>query len=260
LDRLIDDEDAALVILDPLLSRLDGKLDSHVNAKVRQGLEPLGLWVETRHVAILGLIHPNKNTTGDLLTSLTGSRAFAEVARAVLVLLADPDDPTRRLLGQLKNNLGLADQPTLAFTIVSESIEEDITTAKIMLLPDDPRSPDEIWEQVKAAGRATPGSAPTKGAEAAEWVKKYLTAHGGEAPVADLIAAGDLRGYSRSLLNDAKVKLALDHPKRGTWSLPTVALVGAPQVPTNPTSPTSPTSLEAPPSNAVSTQTKETKQ
>jgi hypothetical protein len=260
LDRLIDDEDAALVILDPLLSRLDAKLDSHVNAKVRQALEPLGLWVETRHVAILGLIHVNKNTTGDLLTSLTGSRAFAEVARAVLVLMADPDDPTRRLLGQVKNNLGIIDQPTLAFTIGGTSIEGEITIAKITWLPHDPRSIFDCWEQVKAAGRATPGSAPTKVAEAAEWVKKYLTAHGGEAPVADLLTAGDLRGYSRSLLNDAKVKLALDHPKRGTWSLPTVALVGAPQVPTNPTSPTSPTSLEAPPSNAVSTQTKETKQ
>ena len=173
------------------------------------------------------------------------------------MLIADPDDPTRRLLGQAKNNLGLADQPTLAFTIVSESIEEDITTAKIMLLPDDPRSPDEIWEQVKAAGKATPGSAPTKGAETAEWVKKYLTDHGGEAPAADLIAAGGLHGYSRWILNDAKVKLHIEHPKRGTWSLPTVALVGAPHVPTNPTSPTS---LEAPSSNPVSTQTKETKQ
>jgi putative DNA primase/helicase len=257
LARLIDAKDVALLILDPLLSRLDPKMSTNIDVEVRRSLEPLAAWAETLDIAILGLIHPNKNTTGDVLTSLTGSRALPAVARAILVLIADPDDPTKRLLGQVKNNLGITDQPTLAFTIGGASIEGEITIAKIMWLPDDPRSIFDCWEQVKAAGRATPGSAPTKVAEAAEWVKKYLTAHGGEAPVADLLTAGALNDYSRCLLNDAKVKLDLDHPKRGTWSLPTVALVGAPQVPT---SPTSPTSLEAPPSNAVSTQTKETKQ
>ena len=162
LARLIDDQDVALLILDPLLSRLDGKLDTHVDTKVRQGLEPLAAWAETRDVAILGLIHPNKNTTGDVLTSLTGSRAFAAVARAVLVLMADPNDPTRRLLGQIKNNLGITDQPTLAFTIGGASIDGDITTAKITWLPDDPRSPSEIWDQQKAAARSTSSTGPTK--------------------------------------------------------------------------------------------------
>jgi len=263
LDRLIDDEDAALIILDPLLSRLDGKLDSHVNAKVRQGLEPLGLWVETRHVAILGLMHPNKNTTGDLLTSLTGSRAFAEVARAVLMLIADPDDPTRRLLGQAKNNLGLADQPTLAFTIVSASIEEDITTAKIMWLPDDPRSPNEIWEQANAPSRTSTGSSTTNISDASTWLRKYLTERGGTAETPDILKAGALLDYSKVCCYKAKKRVCTTRQKRGQWSLPPAASTDVSHRPpdTSDTNDTNDTSLAGvPPPNSAAAQTEDTEE
>ena len=255
LARLIGAQDVALLILDPLLSRLDGKLDTHVDAKVRQGLEPLAAWAETLDVAILGLIHPNKNTTGDVLTSLTGSRAFAAVARAVLVLMADPNDPTRRLLGQVKNNLGITDQPTLAFTIGGTSIDGDITTAKITWLPDDPRSIFEIWDQVKDAGRATTGSPTTRVDKAAEWLEAHLAASGGTAPVADILSVGQLFGHSRNRLNRAGDTLHLDHPERGVWSLPTAAAADVSHRPPD-TNDTNDTSLAgAPRPNSVAAQT-----
>jgi len=258
LARLIEAKDVALLILDPLLSRL-GSLDTHVDAKVRQGLEPLAAWAETRDIAILGLVHVNKNITGDVLTSLTGSRAFAAVARAVLVLMADPADPAKLLLGQVKNNLGITDQPTLAFTIGGASIEGGLTTAKITWLPDDPRSPHDIWDQAKAESRTPTGSPTTTLGEAAEWLEEHLRAYGGAAPVADILKAGQRLGYARWLLNDAKTRLHLDNSNRGTWSLPMAELVGTPHAPTNPTSPTSLAGAPPPNSGAVHTEGRQEK-
>ena len=69
LERTIGDERIALVILDPLMSRLDGKLDSHKDAEVRRGLEPLKKMADRTGAAIIGLIHVNKSRVcrcGDL--------------------------------------------------------------------------------------------------------------------------------------------------------------------------------------------------
>ncbi len=75
---------ATFVILDPLLSRLDGTLDSHKDADVRRALEPLVAVAERTGISIAGLIHVNKSSSDNPLTSLMASRAFAAVARTVL--------------------------------------------------------------------------------------------------------------------------------------------------------------------------------
>jgi putative DNA primase/helicase len=118
LSRVLGDVKAALVILDPLLSRLDAALDSHKDAEARRALEPLAHLADSTGACFLGLIHVNKTTTSDPLTMLMASRAFAAVARWVLFAMTDPDDERRRLLGLAKSNLGRTDLPTLAYHIV----------------------------------------------------------------------------------------------------------------------------------------------
>ena len=251
LGLLIDERDVALVILDPLLSRLNPKLNTHVDGEVRQGLEPLKAWAETRKIAILGLVHVNKNTMGDVMTSFTGSRAFAAVVRSALVLMADPDDPARRLLALVKTNIGKLEQPTLAFKIEGTTFEGNINTAKLVWLDDDPRSPSEIWEQQKAAARSTSSSGPTKVDGAADWLVEYLRAYGGTAPVKNILKAGERNGYSRVCLNRAEDTLQLDHPQRGVWGLPTATSADVSPSPpdTKDTNDTSPAG--APPPNSV---------
>jgi hypothetical protein len=135
LEAVITDVGAALVILDPLLSRLSSTLDTHKDAEVRQALEPLANLADSTRCTVLGLIHLNKSTGGDLLTSVMASRAFAAVARAVLFVVQDPDDEGRRLLGVGKNNLGRVDLPTLAFTIggakVADTLEGEVWTGRL---------------------------------------------------------------------------------------------------------------------------------
>src|SRR5487761_1516469 len=57
LERVIDDNDVALVLLDPLMSRLDDGLDTHRDAEVRRALEPLVAVAERTNASVLALIH-----------------------------------------------------------------------------------------------------------------------------------------------------------------------------------------------------------
>ena len=88
LTEVISEADASLVILDPLLSRLDSALDSHKDAEVRQALEPLVKVADVANVTVLGLIHVNKGaSTGrpydaDGLARLCGRRARRAVRHA----------------------------------------------------------------------------------------------------------------------------------------------------------------------------------
>ena len=124
LEENIANVDAVLVLLDPMMSRLDGHLDTHKDAEVRRALEPLTRIADRTGTSILGLIHCNKSTSTDPLTMLMASRAFAAVARAVLFCMVDPEDESSRIIGQPKNNLGRTDLPTLSFQIVSAHVAD----------------------------------------------------------------------------------------------------------------------------------------
>jgi hypothetical protein len=92
LKPLVEQHDVALILLDPIISRLGKKLDTHVDAEVRQALEPLRAFAETLRLSVLGIIHPNKSQTGipiDPLNAIMGSRAFSAVSRSTLFLQAD---------------------------------------------------------------------------------------------------------------------------------------------------------------------------
>jgi protein tyrosine phosphatase (PTP) superfamily phosphohydrolase (DUF442 family) len=99
----------ALVVCDPLLSRLASGLDAHRDQDVRQALEPLVRWAQEADTAVLGIAHVNKSQAygSDVLSTVMGSRAFVAVARSVLWMTAEADT---RLLAHVKCNLGpLAD-------------------------------------------------------------------------------------------------------------------------------------------------------
>lgn len=119
--------DAVLLILDPLLSRLDDRLDTHKDADVRRALEPLVAAADMINLAVLGLIHHNKSGSSDPLQVIMGSKAFAAVARSVHTVIYDPDDDSKahRLFGTPKNNLGRSGLPTLSFTIEPFAVPVD---------------------------------------------------------------------------------------------------------------------------------------
>jgi len=70
------EKDAVLLILDPIMSRIDDRLDTHKDAEVRRALEPLAGMAHTAGLCVWGIIHHNKGGSGDPLNAVMGSRAF----------------------------------------------------------------------------------------------------------------------------------------------------------------------------------------
>lgn len=227
LEAVVADIGAALVILDPLLSRLASTLDTHKDAEVRQALEPLAKFADASRCTVLGLIHVNKSTGGDLLTSVMASRAFTAVARTVLFVVRDADDERRRLVGVAKNNLGRVDLPALMFTVqevkVADSPEGAVMTGQLAWAGVSSRT---ITEAAEAAAETAVHRTATS--EAAGWLHDYLISQDGTAASADIKREGWKEGHSEDALQRARVKLGLESksagfPKRTHWSLRTTA-------------------------------------
>ena len=84
LEEKILEHDVALVLLDPLMSTVNAKLDSHKDAEVRTALDPLVRLAHETRASLVGLIHVNKSQEGDLMNRLMASRALTAVPRGFL--------------------------------------------------------------------------------------------------------------------------------------------------------------------------------
>lgn len=100
--------DVRLIVIDPIVSAVAG--DSHKNAEVRRGLQPLVDLAGQLRCALVGVTHFSKGTSGrDPVERITGSLAFAALARLVMVTAkqeAINDQPERRVLLRAKSNIG----------------------------------------------------------------------------------------------------------------------------------------------------------
>jgi hypothetical protein len=223
LERRCLERRAALIILDPLLSRLDSGLDTHKDAEVRRALEPLVTLADRTAATVLGLIHVSKSASNDPLTTLMASRAFAAVARTVLFVMAEPENERGRLLGTPKNNLGRTDLPTLRFQIdgvkVGETVEGDVWTGKLAWAGESSQS---IREALESTAILSGDRSAT--ADAAEWLADFL-ADGEPKDWAEIKREGAKGDHSKDSLRRAKNRLGIishvsGFPRRAFWSLP----------------------------------------
>jgi hypothetical protein len=226
-ERVVRDSEAGLILMDPLMSRLSAKIDTHKDAEVRTALEPIVALADKTSTSIVGLIHVNKSTTTDPLTMLMGSRAFTAVARTVLFVMKDPDDPTKCLLANAKNNLGRMDLKSLQFSIaevtVAETDEGVVTTAQLRWCGESERT-------LQQAIDSNTGTQAERGAvkEAADWLEDYLTSKDGSAESQDAKQAGAKAGHAeRTLKRAASESLHClmgpvpgSFPRRTFWALP----------------------------------------
>ncbi len=223
LERAMAEHQAALLLLDPLMSRLSATLDTHKDADVRLGLEPVVNIAQRTSAAVLGIIHVNRSGGTDPLNTVMASRAFTAVARAVLFVMLDPDDENVRLLGVPKSNLGRIDLPTLAFTItgskVADTHEGEVWSSRVQWLADRTQSIREVLESSVETSEARSATG-----EAAAWLLDYLTSKGGADESATVKAQGARAGHSLSTLKAASRRLKVQSraegfPRRTWWSL-----------------------------------------
>jgi hypothetical protein len=208
LERVLSTGRVGLLIVDPLTAYL-GKPDSYKDQDVRQVLGPIAKLAEKTGVAVVAVMHLTKNEDRKALYRAGGSIAFTASARKVLVLAKDPDDPERRLLGSVKENVG-GRPPTLAFRITERGMEWE-------------GSADVDMEQVlrSEAPQDDAGRAPKLHA-AITFLKAELA--GGPVLVAKLRAQADDQGLNWKTVEKAKLALRVQTSVRESggwlWALP----------------------------------------
>jgi hypothetical protein len=193
--------DATLVTIDPLLTALDGRFDTHKDADVKRALRPLTLLAADAGVAILGVRHPSKGDKRAILRA-GGSIGITGTARVSTYLAVDPDDPERRLLLPVKSNLG-ARPEAWGFAIISQDglprIAWDVISRRL--------TADDVLAQEHAD--ADERSALS---EACEWLNDFLLS---PKPVQEIKREARAAGFSERTLERAKSRLGLRATKSG---------------------------------------------
>lgn len=119
LRQAIEDTGARLVIVDPFVAYVSGKLSVNSDQEVRQALVPLAKLADETGTSIVLVRHLRKSG-GSAIQRGGGSIGIAGQARSVLAVSRDPDDPGRRLLSAIGGNVGPeSESPTLAFRVES---------------------------------------------------------------------------------------------------------------------------------------------
>lgn len=195
--------EAKLLVIDPISAFL-GNVDSHRNSEVRSILGPVADLAERHQVAIVGITHLSKGQA-KAINRVIGSIAFVAAARAAWMVAQDPDDDERRLLLQVKNNIGKA--IGLAFRLVGEDqatrVEWD--SEPVLVSADDIDVDDQSTPIV----------------EAVDWITHKLA--DSPVPSSEVLKQAKADGIAERTLKRAKKELGIVSEKEGkhwVWRLP----------------------------------------
>ena len=208
-----------LVVIDPV-SAFMGKTDSHRNAEVRGVLAPLGEMAGRFGLAVVAITHLTKAYGGKAMYRATGSLAFTAAARAAWLVVADKDDPSRRLMLHVKSNL--ARMPDgLAYRIDSKAIV-GVEDVPYLLWEDEPVTMTAD-EAVAAETRQDHDRGLGRGEATVEWLAIQLA--DGPVPPRELENRARDKGLSWASVKRAKQRLGIKPRKTGfgegwLWGLP----------------------------------------
>lgn len=189
IEKAIRELQPALMLIDPIMAIIDGRIDTHVQQQVQQGLEPLVKLCERAMMAVVGLIHVNKSTTTDALNSVMGSKAFTSLPRSVLYCIADPSTDGGYLMTHEKCNVG----PKVA------SLTYRLDSVRIELPPEEVDDGDEPWvftsrvvwgdeDERKAGDVLAEAAADRSHGNLRKEIKAYLDGKPGAVSAADIVA------------------------------------------------------------------------
>lgn len=223
LERAIVEHEVALVVMDPLMSLISEKIDTHTTRSVRQALDPLARLADRTSCLMLGIAHFNKGAGTDPSSLITGSGAFKDVPRSVFGFVRDTDsDEGVRVMTQTKNSLGRDDLPSLAYVIEDAVVDTPEGAAHVGRISWRGQSDRTAQEILRDSG-TTPEDRDER-TDAASWLRDYLMNQGSEAAATDVKKAGAAAGFSYDALKRAKAKAGVRSRKAGladgwVWAL-----------------------------------------
>lgn len=219
--------DAALIVLDPLVTFLDAKLDSHKDHSVRQALKPLSEAANRIGCSIIGLVHLSKGGQGRIEERILGSVAFTNAARSVIGVVRDPEDPQSdlRLAALVKNNLAKDAETALVFRLTSVDVPSDdgqgfAQVAKVEIVDERFIDRSMIDEEPRSAMEREELD------EAESWLLHFLSGWPMAQQSKDVLKAGKLEGFGKTALYRARASAGVtvfstdSFPRKSYWVHP----------------------------------------
>jgi hypothetical protein len=216
-----------VLLIDTVIAHIPTEHDTYNEQRVRAVLKPLAKMAERNSLVVFGTMHLNRRDARDVLTRISGSGGFGNLARSVLLLARDPDDPDghSRILALGKSNVG-GRTPALKLTLepcrIPNDDGEEIPTVRLIdsgessYTPSDLLGPSEDDDKLSAVG------------EAADFLREYLA--DGPVEAKTVKDAAKVAGIAERTLwravNRLRVKtndrtaFGPGHPSR--WSLPSL--------------------------------------
>jgi len=190
---------ARVLIVDPITSTIGG--DMHKVADVRRALDPLALLAQEEEVAVIALMHFNKGA-GNVSDKLSGSHAFRDLSRSVLLFATD-DETGQRIVSVDKSNYSAERGSSFAFNLRSVDVDTDdgstTSVAQVEYLGDSDvsvadiinRSPDSDDHDERNAAQA--------------FILDFLAElPNSECPASDVIKAARAAGFSENDMKNAR--------------------------------------------------------
>ncbi|MCL2307084.1 MAG: AAA family ATPase [Proteobacteria bacterium] len=211
---------ASLLIVDPITSAVTG--DSHKNAEVRRGLQPLADLAASTGCALLGISHFSKGTAGREPTErVTGSLAFGAFARIVMVTAKrSAEEGGDRVLCRSKSNIG-TDSGGFAYDLQQVALDRytGVEASRV------------LWgDAIEGTAReilATAEAAPEKEGGAISEATRFLTdmLSDGSKRQSDVLEFAEAEGIAERTIRRAKKSLGVVSKKSAyaggwIWELP----------------------------------------
>ncbi len=208
LEQIVAQTGARLVVIDPVMRFLGREVNPASDPDIRRALAPLGALARRHGCAVLLVRHLNKSEGRKAIYRGLGSIALAGACRSAWLVAEDPATPARRVLAQVKNNLG-PPQPSLAFEVAQP--EGQAPTLNWL-------GPVTATAEELAGAARRRGPAPVKRQSAVAFLTELLA--GGPVKVRDIWERVLKEGLSPHTVRDARKDLGIQSRKVPGQRLP----------------------------------------
>ena len=199
----IREQNAKLLILDPLQAYLGDRVDMNRANEAREMTKKLSAMAERTGCAVVLVGHMNKSSGTKAAYRGIGSIDFFAIARSVLLVGRTPNDSGVRAIVQIKNNLEREGEP-MAFRLSESGFQ---------WMGDSDVSADELLSG---------GANADKHKIAIDFLKNILS-DGQEVPASSVFTQARTLGVSKRTIENAKQELGVKSVKRGSswmWKMP----------------------------------------
>jgi len=191
--QAIIESGAGLVIIDPITSTISG--DDHKRDVVRAVLDPLAQVAGETDSVVIGIMHFNKGIV-NASDKLSGSHAFRDAARSVLLFARD-EDSDHVVMSQDKGNYAQADERSLAYRLVDTAVDLDDgntgRVARVEIIGDVDTSVNQIINRPQGQDD-----------DAVQFINDFMVEMGGRVPASVVEETGAAEGFTKTKLTRAR--------------------------------------------------------